>query len=99
MRNRTAHDEIVFNEKHKRILLPKLKEHDKFDLSNNDGLNDLLGIFISMKNILNKEKFNLMINNIDVLINEYVKGNEIICRDKLLEEMNLPSNYLDLKWI
>lgn len=98
MRNRTAHDEIVFNEKHKRILIPKLKEHDKFDLSNNDGLNDLLGVLIAMKNILNKKKFNLMINNIDSLIDEYINANEIIKRDELLKEMNLPSNYLDLKW-
>jgi len=98
MRNRTAHDEIVFNEKHKRILLPKLKEHDKFKLTNNNGLNDLLGLLIIMKNILNKDKYNIMINKIDELINNYCKENSIITKDVLLNEMHLPINYMDLKW-
>lgn len=98
MRNRTCHDEILFNERHKRILLPKLKEHKKFNLSNNNGLNDLLGLLIIMKNVLNKDKYNIMIDKIDKLINDYVSNNSVISKDMLLKEMNLPSNYKDLKW-
>lgn len=98
MRNRTCHDEILFNERHKRILLPRLKEHNKFNLSNNDGLNDLLGLLIIMKNTLNKEKYNLMIDKIDDLINNYISENNIVDKNMLLNEMNLPENYLKLKW-
>ncbi len=31
-RNKIVHDEILFNDIHKRIILPRTKEHDKFDL-------------------------------------------------------------------
>ena len=98
MRNRTCHDEILFNEKHKRIILPKLKEHNKFNLSHNNGLNDLLGLLIIMKNILNKDKYNIMIDRVNNLIINYCKENNVVSKDALLDEMNLPSNYTQLKW-
>lgn len=97
-RNKTAHDEIVYNSKHRKIILSKLKEHKKFILKNNEGLNDLLGVLISIKNILPKGKFNLLIKDIDKLIKEFIKDNDIIKLEDLLKEMNLPNNYLDLKW-
>ena len=98
MRNRTCHDEILFNEKHKRILLPKLREHSKFILSKNNGLNDLLGLLITMKNTLDKHKYNIMIDKIDKLINNYVFYNNVVTKEMLLKEMGLPINYLKLKW-
>jgi len=97
-RNKTAHDEIVYNAKHRKIILSKLKEHKKFTLKNNEGLNDLLGVLISIKNILPKDKFNIMINDMDKLIKQFIKDNDILKLEDLLKEMNLPSNYLDLKW-
>lgn len=97
-RNRTAHDEITYNAKHRKIILSKLKEHDKFKLKNNEGLNDLLGVLISIKNILPKEKFNALIKNIDKLIKKFVKKNKIIKLEDLLKEMNLPKTYKKLKW-
>ena len=98
MRNRAGHDEILFNEKHRRILLPKLKEHNKFKLSNNNGLNDLLGLLIAMKNVLPKEKYNTLIEQIDKLIKDYIKENKNVALEDLLKEMNLPLNYKKLKW-
>ena len=98
MRNRAGHDEILFNERHRRILLPKLLEHKKFNLSNNDGLNDLLGLLIAMKNILPKDKFNILIKNIDKLIKRFIKENNNVELEDLLKEMNLPINYKKLKW-
>ena len=98
MRNKTAHDEIVYNQKHKKIILPKLKEHEKFNLSNNEGLNDLLGLLISMKNILPKDKFNNLIRKMDILIKKYIKENSNVKLENLLNEMNLPLNYKKLKW-
>ena len=98
MRNKTAHDEIVYNQKHRKIILSKIKEHSKFELNNNDGLNDLLGVLISIKNILPKDKFNILIKNIDKLIKNFIKENNNVELEDLLKEMNLPINYKKLKW-
>ena len=97
-RNKTAHDEIVYNAKHRKIILSKLKEHQKFQLKYNEGLNDLLGVLISIKNILPKDKFNTLIKDIDKLIKQFIKDNDILKLEDLLKEMSLPNNYLDLKW-
>ena len=57
------------------IILSKTKEHKKYDLVNNEGLNDLLGVLISMKNIQVKENFNKLIDDISDLIDSYIKNN------------------------
>lgn len=98
MRNKTAHDEIVYNGHHRKIILSKTKEHNKYNLINNEGLNDLLGVLISMKNIQVKENFNKLIDDINDLINNYIKNNNIVLKKELLKEMSLPNNFLDLKW-
>lgn len=98
MRNRTAHDEIVYSGCHRKIILSKTKEHKKYNLVNNEGLNDLLGVLISIKNIQVKEKFNILIDDINDLIDDYIENNNIISKEKLLKEMSLPSNFCDLKW-
>lgn len=98
MRNKTAHDEIVYSGHHRKIILSKTKEHKKYNLVNNKGLNDLLGVLISMKNIQVKKSFNKLIDDINDLIDDYVKNNNIISKEELLKEMSLPSNFYDLKW-
>jgi len=98
MRNKTAHDEIVYSGRHRKIILSKTKEHNKYDLINNEGLNDLLGVLISMKNIQVKENFNKLIDDINNLIESYIKNNNIILKEELLKEMSLPNNFSDLKW-
>ena len=98
MRNKTAHDEIVYNRRHRKIILSKTSEHNKYKLIGNDGLNDMLGVLISMKNSQEKKSFNKLIDNINDLINNYVKNNSIISKDELLNEMNLPNNFIELKW-
>lgn len=97
-RNKIAHDEILFNDIHKRIILPKTKEHDKFDLHGNSGLNDTLGLLISIKNILPKNDFNKLIDDLTLLINNYIVNNNVITIEELLQEMHLPLNYELLKW-
>ena len=98
MRNKTAHDEIVYSGRHRKIILSKTKEHKKYDLVNNEGLNDLLGVLISVKNIQVKENFNKLIDDINDLIDSYIKNNNIISKEELLKEMSLPNNFSDLKW-
>lgn len=98
MRNKTAHNEIVYSGHHRKIILSKTKEHNKYDLVNNEGLNDLLGVLISMKNIQVKENFNKLIDDINDLIDSYIKNNNIISKKELLKEMSLPNNFSDLKW-
>lgn len=97
-RNKIAHDEIFFNDIHKRIILAKTEEHKKFELSGNSGLNDTLGLLICIKNILPKNDFNKLIENLTCLIENYINNNSIITKEELLNEMNLPLNYEILKW-
>lgn len=98
MRNKTAHDDIVYNVHHRKIILPKLEEHNKYNLTNNQGLNDLLGVLISIKNIQVKEKFNKLIDDINDLIDCYIKNNNVVSKEELLKEMHLPSDFFNLKW-
>ena len=98
MRNKTAHDEIVYSGRHRKIISSKTKEHNKYNLVNNDGLNDLLGVLISMKNIQVKEKFNKLIDDISDLIDSYIKNNNVVSKEELLKEMSLPDNFYALKW-
>lgn len=51
-----------------------------------------------MKNIQVKKNFNKLIDEIDNLIDDYIKNNNIISKDELLKEMSLPNNFYDLKW-
>lgn len=97
-RNKIAHDEILFNDIHKRIILAKTEEHKKFKLSGNSGLNDTLGLLICIKNILPKNDFNKLIENLTCLIENYINNNSIITKEELLNEMHLPLNYEILKW-
>lgn len=98
LRNKTAHDEIVYNVRHKRIILSKVEEHNKYKLDNKEGLNDLLGVLISIKNIQVKESFNKLIDDINDLVDNYIKKNNIISKEELLKEMSLPSDFWNLKW-
>lgn len=97
-RNKIAHDDLLFNDIHKRIILHKTKEHSKFNLSGNSGLNDTLGLFISIKNILPKQDFNKLIDDLTILIDNYIEINDVITKEELLKEMHLPINYEILKW-
>lgn len=97
-RNKIAHDDILFNDIHRRIILHKTKEHNKFNLSGNSGLNDTLGLLISIKNILPKQDFNKLIDDLTILIDNYIKNNNVITKEELLKEMHLPLNYEILKW-
>lgn len=97
-RNKIAHDEILFNDIHKRIILAKTEEYKKFELSGNSGLNDTLGLLICIKNILPKNDFNKLIENLTYLIENYINNNSIITKEELLNEMHLPLNYEILKW-
>lgn len=98
IRNKIAHDEIVYNISHKKIILPRFNEYNRYKLENNSGLNNLFGVLISVKNIQDKVRFNKLIDNINNLINEYVKENKIITKKALVREMGLPSNFKKLKW-
>lgn len=97
-RNNTAHDEIFFNDIDRKILLHKTEEHKKFNLSGNSGLNDTLGLLICIKNILPKQEFNKLIDDLTNLIDNYINNNSVITKEELLQEMHLPVNYDILKW-
>lgn len=98
IRNKTAHDEIVYSHCHRKILLPKTKEYYKFTLTGNQGLNDMFGVLIAIKNFLPKKKFNCLIDRLIIIINNYLYENRVITQEEFLREFHLPYDFYKLKW-
>ena len=105
VRNLCAHDEMLINFEHKRIDLWKLPEHDYFDLRKNQngaviqGRKDLFAILISIKYLTNKTTYNLFMQELESKINRLMSKKNCFTKEELLEFMNLPINFYELKQI
>jgi hypothetical protein len=79
------------------------KYHNLFNLKkdkNNNiiqGKKDLFAIIISIKFFSSKDKFNILIDNLKLLINEYDKQIGSLNKNQLLSIMHLPENFEKLK--
>lgn len=103
VRNMCAHDEILMCYKHKRIHISELPEHSYFLLKKNktgdliQGVSDLFAILVSIKYLINRTTYNLFIQNIESKIEKFLKIHPNILREDLLNYINLPDNFSDLK--
>lgn len=92
-RNICCHHELLYSFINNDIQIPTTKYHKYFI---NDriqhGKKDFLASLISIKLLVDKNTFSILIDKIDELINE-----SNISRNQLLYEMHLPSNYTKLK--
>ena len=96
IRNGCAHERIMFNQVHRRIWIPRCAEHSTFRTQYNRNGN--FAVLIAIKNLLDKNDFNNFIDNLSLIINDFLKNTLIITKNDLLAEMHLPMNYENLKW-
>lgn len=103
VRNICCHDDILLSFIDDKLGIKTTKYHNEFNLKkdkNNNiiqGKKDLFAILISIKFFSSKEKFNILINNLSMLINEYNKEIGSLNRKQLLSIMHLPENFEKLK--
>lgn len=103
VRNICCHDDILLSFIDDKLGIKTTKYHKQFNLmcdKNNDiiqGKKDLLAILISIKIFSNKNKFDILINNLSLLINEYEKKIGSLSKNQLLYIMHLPKDFEKLK--
>lgn len=100
-RNVCAHEDMCYTHRtHKRINPTKYHKMVNIPYDENDeyvyGLNDLMAIIIIMKELLQEDDFNLMINEISYEIDVLNGKLKTIDISKVLNAMGLPQNYKDI---
>ena len=100
-RNLCAHEDICYNNRTQKII-EDTKYHDFLGIEKDEdgyvkGKNDLFALVIIFKQILNKDNFNLFIDEVEYEI-RYLSGRlKTIKIDKVLDVMGFPQNYKDLE--
>lgn len=103
VRNICCHDDILLSFIDDKLGIKTTKYHKLFNLKkdkNNNivqGKKDFLAVLISIKAFCSKEKFDILINNLLTLINEYDKEIGSLDRNQLLSIMHLPKDFEKLK--
>jgi len=95
IRNMSAHDEFVFDFKHKSACLPRLKEHDKFAIES-EGRNDLLAVLISLKYVIEPRDYQVFLTKFNARIDTLVENCPSISREYFLSILDLPHNFMTL---
>ena len=99
-RNVCAHEDICYNNKTSKKILPT-KYHDILNIPTDEdgyvyGINDLFSIIIIMKQILKEEDFVLMMNEIGYELDILDGKLETIGIEKVLDSMGFPVNYKEI---
>ena len=104
VRNICCHDDILLSYIDDKLGIKTTRYHNFFELKEDknrniiQGKKDLLAIIIAIKCFTSKEKFNIMINNLTILINEYNRCIKSLSKKQLLSVMHLPKNFAILKF-
>lgn len=99
VRNICCHDDILISFVDDKLGIKDTKYHKEFNLMKNDkgniiqGKKDLFAILISIKLLLDKDKFKVLINNLSQLITEYDNQIGSLNRKQLLSIMHLPKDF------
>ena len=96
IRNICCHNEILLSFMNEQDTIPDTNYHKYFVINNIQyGKKDFLATLISIKLLIDNNKFKDLINDIDKLINKTYKSLKIP-KERLLYFMHLPSNYNDI---
>ncbi len=100
-RNLCAHEEILFDHKaqrdiddtkyHQLLNIPKMNDEYIY------GKNDLFALIIILKQLLRKEDFSLMINEIKYEVEILDNCLKSISKEKVLDKMGFPLNYENIE--
>ena len=100
-RNLCAHEDIVY-EHRTQTYISDTEYHSKLNLRQNElgeftqGKNDLFAVIIMLKKLLQKDRFNECMLEINTILNRFDEEVDIIKNDKLLNKMGFPNNYMDI---
>ena len=99
-RNLCAHEDIMFDHKTEKVI-PDTEYHEKLNIFKMDdeyiyGKNDIFAVIIMLKYLLRKEDFRIMLKEIDYEKELLDSRIDSIPREKILDRMGIPKNYLDL---
>lgn len=100
-RNLCAHEDIVY-EHRTQTYISDTEYHSKLNLRKNElgeftqGKNDLFAVIIMLKKLLQKDRFNECMLEINAILNRFDEEVDIIKNDKLLNKMGFPNNYMDI---
>lgn len=105
VRNMCAHDEIVFDFVHGSIDIGMLPEHAEFHLKTTkkgdliQGRKDLFALLLCMKYFMNRTDYNRMIQRIDALITKTASKSKVYSKEDLMDNMNLPFDFVRIRQI
>lgn len=100
-RNLCAHEDILYDHKAQRYISPT-RFHEKLDIPKDEeneyiyGKNDIFALIIILKQMLDKDKFTQMMNEINVKLEDFKWQVKSIPIEKLYKCMGLPENYMDI---
>lgn len=99
-RNLCAHEDICYsNRTQKMITDNKYHQQLYIALANGEyiyGKNDLFALIIILKQLLDKDNFNLLINEVSYEIDHLAGKLNVIKIEKVLHEMGFPENYKEI---
>ncbi len=99
-RNLCAHEDIVFDHKSQREIedtrFHEILKIEKVDGEYKYGKNDIFALIIILKQMLKKDKFEQMINEINNEINIFDNKVNSISINKLYDKMGFPKNYMEI---
>ena len=100
-RNLCAHEDIVFeNKTQRKVNDTKYHKELKIPIMDDDyiyGKNDLFALIIIMKQMLSREEFNNLIEEINHNLKNLELNISHINIDKVLDRMGFPTNYNEIK--
>lgn len=100
-RNLCAHEDICYINKTQKFIEDTKYHHllsiPKLDEEYVSGKNDLFALVIIFKYVLNKDNFNLFINEVEYELNRLAGRLKTITIEDVLEEMGFPYNYIEIE--
>lgn len=100
-RNLCAHEDIVFEHRTQRYI-SGTKYHQELGIKKNEenkynkGINDIFALIIILKQMLDKDKFTQMMNEINLKIEDFKWQVKSININKLYDKMGFVENYMDI---
>lgn len=99
-RNLCAHEDIVYEHKTQTII-PDTKYHELLNIKKIDdeyvnGKNDIFAVIIIIKQMLSKDKFIDLINEINCALNKFDSSVKTISKKDIIKKMGFPDNYNEL---
>lgn len=100
-RNVCAHEDILYDHRTQKVI-PDCFYHKALDIPENldgymYGKNDLFSLVIMLKYMLDKDEFNLMVDEIKKEVDLLDEAIDVVPLESILSKIGFPSNWKDIK--